>query len=99
MRMGHRFYSYRIKRLGCSWTAKVTELVGSLLIAERNGILDIALQSEIDEHIEPLEKDIKGAVRSALKKTKTETVRVKTGKISNYASASSFAGILARMFS
>lgn len=96
---GHRFYSYRMKRQGRSWTARGAEHVGALLTAERNSELNIALKSEVDEHIEPLGKDLKGAVRSALRKSKTDTLRVKTGKVTNYASTSSFTGILAKMFS
>lgn len=96
---GHRFYSYRMKRQGRSWATKGAEHVGALLTADRNSELDTALKSEVDEHMEPLGKELKGAVRKALKKSKTDTLRVKTGKLTNYASASSFTGILAKMFS
>lgn len=95
---GHRFYSYRMKRQGRSWTTKGAEHVGALLTAERNSELDTALKSEVDEHVEPLGKELKGAVREALKKSKTDTLRVKTGKLTNYASTSSFTGLLTKMF-
>jgi len=48
----------------------------------------------MDDLVEPLGQHIKGAVRSTFKKSKTDTLREKTGRSANYAGATSFTGTL-----
>lgn len=96
---GHRVYSYRTKRQGRSWTKAGVANVVALLTAEQNSLLEKALTTEVDSIVEPLGEDLKGAVRQALKKPRSTTHTVQTGKISNYGPVSSFIGKLGRAFS
>lgn len=91
---GHRFFSYRTKHQGRAWSKPGVGRVTAILSAMKNNELEEALTTKIDEQISPLGEDIKGAVRQALKKVKTGTHRIQTGKIPNNGSTSSPMGRL-----
>lgn len=96
----HRPYSYRMKRQGRGFSAKGAGNVAAIISARKNGTFLRALTEKIPELLTELRPEFKGAVRAALKKSKTKpSIGVKIGSIANYSSSSSPIGQLQKMFS
>ena len=96
----HRPYSYRMKRQGRGFSAKGAGNVAAIISARKNGTFLRALTEKIPELLTELRPEFNGAVRAALKKSKTKpSIGVKIGSIANYSSSSSPIGQLQKMFS
>lgn len=96
---GHRYYSYRLKHQGRAWSDAGVKSVSAILNVAKNKELDLAFKMGIQEPIESLGEDLKGAARHALKKIKTDTTRVQTGTIALNVATSSFMGQIKKAFS
>lgn len=93
---GHRLYAYRMKKQGKTWSKKGAENMSAIITAIKNGHLEEAYFKDVDYkgYQELLGEEIKGAVREALKKVKSDSSCVVRGRISLNASSSSALGRL-----
>ncbi|GAB2501831.1 ISLre2-like element ISLca4 family transposase [Alkalibacterium psychrotolerans] len=96
----HRPYSYRMKRQGRGFSAKGAGNIAAIISARKNGTFLKALTDKLPELSAKLQPEFKGAVRAALKKSKSRpSIGVKIGRVANYGSSSSPMGQLQKLFS
>lgn len=97
----HRIYTFRMKRQGRSWTkAGAANLVAIINCQQQNSLEKAYFMDDEDlKSQEILGKEIKGAVREALKTQKTESYGVIKGIIPNKGASSNPIGYLAKLFS